>query len=141
MRFLILVIFVSLVASEGRAQSVFQDYYDQMDYLTQRDMIISQNVANADTPGYKPKELKKKGSGDNSVSLKATNPMHFSVDGSNAGYEVSDAEILELKPNGNAVTLENELYKKSENSMRLQEATNMYNKSRGMLKTAILGNK
>ena len=141
MRFVFLILFISFFCAEVRAQSVFQDYYDQMDYLTQRDMIISQNLANADTPGYKPKELKKKGSGDSSVSLKTTNPMHFGVDESASGYEVSDAEILELKPNGNAVTLENELYKKSENSMRLQEATNMYNKSRGMLKTAILGNK
>lgn len=141
MRFVILIMLISFLCVEVKAQSVFQNYYDQMDYLTQRDMIISQNVANADTPGYKPKELKKKGSGDSSVSLKTTDPKHFSMDGSNSGYEVSDAEILELKPNGNAVTLENELYKKSENSIRLQEATNMYNKSRGMLKTAILGNK
>lgn len=139
MRFLVLILSFSIFNS-ANAESVFKDYYDQMEYLTQRDMILSQNIANADTPNYKPKELKKSGARDNSLTLKSTNPMHFGIDDS-SNFELSDAEILEIKPNGNAVTLENEVLKKSENSIRLQEATNMYNKSRSMLKTAILGNK
>lgn len=136
--FYILFLFSPIAAN---ADSVFQDYYDQMDYLTKRDMTLSQNIANSDTPGYKPKELKKRAKDSNSIGLNSTNSMHFSLDGAEGGYEMADADILEIKPNGNAVTLENELFKKSENSMRLQEATNMYNKSRSMLKTAIVGNK
>lgn len=31
----------------------------RMAWLTQRQMVLSQNIANADTPGYKPKDLRK----------------------------------------------------------------------------------
>ncbi|HOO82875.1 MAG TPA: flagellar basal body protein, partial [Alphaproteobacteria bacterium] len=30
----------------------------KMDFLNQRQRVISQNIANTDTPGYRPKDLK-----------------------------------------------------------------------------------
>jgi flagellar basal-body rod protein FlgB len=34
-----------------------QGYRRQLDYLGQRHKVIAENIANADTPGYKPKDL------------------------------------------------------------------------------------
>ena len=113
-------------------------FYDQMKYLSQRDKVLSANIANSDTPNYKPKELRRKGGGDSSMSI--TNSMHMNAD-EDISFDLVDAEVLEIKPNGNAVNLENQLLKKSENSIRLNEATNLYNKSRSMLRTAITGNR
>ncbi len=121
--------------------SELDSFYDQMKFLSQRDRIISENIANADTPKYQPKEIRKKNSGGADLSVAITNSGHMDIEGSVTNYELSKAEILEIKPNGNAVTLENELMKKSENSLRLMEATNLYNKSRMMVRTAIVGNK
>jgi flagellar basal-body rod protein FlgB len=121
--------------------SELDSFYDQMKFLSQRDRVISENIANADTPKYQPKELKKKGKKGVDISMSRTHPSHMDVDSSPVDFELTKAEVLEIKPNGNSVTLENELMKKSENAMRLMESTNLYNKSRGMLKTAVMGNK
>lgn len=121
--------------------SELDSFYDQMKFLSQRDRIISENIANADTPKYQPKEIRKKNSNGADLSVAITHSGHMDIEGSGTNYELSKAEILEIKPNGNAVTLENELMKKSENSLRLMEATNLYNKSRMMVRTAIVGNK
>ncbi len=131
----LLLIPISLQASE------LDSFYDQMRFLAQRDKIISENIANADTPKYQPKDLRKKSSKDADMNMSVTHPGHMDLDGGTGNFELTKAEILEMKPNGNAVTLENEMLKKSENSLRLMEATNLYNKSRLMLKTAINGSK
>ena len=38
--------------------ALFKAIGAKMEYLSQRQNIISQNIANADTPGYQPKDLK-----------------------------------------------------------------------------------
>jgi flagellar basal-body rod protein FlgB len=52
---------------------------------------------------------------------------------------LSTAKILEIKPDGNAVTLENELLKKNQNSVKLNQISNMYSKSKNIMKYAITG--
>ncbi|MDP7142886.1 MAG: flagellar basal body protein, partial [Alphaproteobacteria bacterium] len=37
---------------------LFQGLSAKMRYLNQRQTVISQNIANADTPNYKPQDLK-----------------------------------------------------------------------------------
>ncbi len=138
MRYLLAILLLIPFYSQA---SELDSFYDQMKFLAQRDRVISENIANADTPKYQPKEIRKKNSGGSDLSVTITNSGHMDIEGSSTNYEFSKAEILEIKPNGNAVTLENELMKKSENSLRLMEATNLYNKSRMMVRTAIVGNK
>lgn len=135
------VVFILVMVSTSAQASELNSFYDQMKFLSQRDRIISENIANADSPNYKPKELKRKGGSESDVSMSLTHPSHMDLDVGSGNFELTKAEILEIKPNGNAVTLENELLKKSENSLRLMESTNLYNKSRNMLKTAVVGNK
>lgn len=129
-----------LSSSECLAQGVFDQHFDHIDYLTKRDEILSRNIANADTPKYKPKELKLIGKSSIYLPMSTTSSGHMSLDGI-ANSELVEAPIREVKPNGNAVNLDDELFKKSENATRLQEAMGIYNKSRSMLRTAIRGNK
>jgi flagellar basal-body rod protein FlgB len=121
--------------------SEMDSFYDQMKFLAQRDRIISQNIANADTPQYRPKDIRKSNKDVSGVFVNRTNSMHMDLDDDSTDFELVMADINEIKPNGNAVTLETELLKKSENSLKLMEATNLYNKSRSMLRAAIVGNK
>ncbi len=107
----------------------------ELDYLSARDMILSQNVANADTPKYLPKDLRKPVDLGNNLELSVTNPGHLQIN-KIPNYNVYDSEILEMKPNGNAVTLEHELYKKSENALHFNETSQIYSKARGMLKNS-----
>jgi flagellar basal-body rod protein FlgB len=73
------------------------------------------------------------------IKLDTTNPMHIHAEEKNSKYKLSTAEIVEIKPDGNAVTLENELLKKNQNSVKLHQVSNMYSKAKNMMKYAITG--
>ena len=139
-----IVILVSLIVV-GKTQfcsaSELDEFYEQMQFLTEKDRVISKNIANADTPNYKPKELKRKPKNEEVVKLKRTNPMHFDVEEGMGNFELSNAEIEELKPNGNAVNLDRELFNKGNNALDLQQSTNLYNKTKNLMKYAIEGAK
>ena len=112
---------------------------DYLKYLSERDAVLSKNIANIDTPNYHPKDLEnqKRSSYDN-MDLNVTQQSHIQIN-SDTNFNLVKTEISELKPNNNGVTLEVELMKKSENALSLQETTNLYNKVKGMLKTSITG--
>ena len=134
-------IFSFIKLAVGEDASGLNAYVKHMDYLTQRDMILSKNIANADTPKYLPKDLIEAKNLDSEyvVDLKTTNPMHIHTLEVIEPYKIVNSEILELKPDGNAVTIEHELLKKNETSLRLQETANIYNKSKNMMKFAVTG--
>ncbi|MCF6216551.1 MAG: flagellar basal body rod protein FlgB [Emcibacter sp.] len=128
--------------------SLFSSLSQKMDWLTERQKVLAQNIANANTPGYSPRDLKK-------VSFKAqldqTNAtgglsMQTSQQGHmlGAGAPVSRFEIKEQDshiavraPDGNAVVLEDELIKMADTQMEYATAVNLYRKHVGMLKLAL----
>jgi flagellar basal-body rod protein FlgB len=123
------------------ARNTFDDFYNKMQYLAERDKVLSRNIANADTPNYKPHDLQNKSKRDSGdVTIAKTHSMHMSLD-EESQFELVSADFDEIKPNGNAVSLETELAKKSSNATDLQEIATLYNKARGMLKSAITSNK
>ncbi|MFV9991566.1 MAG: flagellar basal body rod protein FlgB [Candidatus Midichloria sp.] len=105
----------------------FEELTEQLNYLSMKDMVISKNIANANTPNYLPKKVEK-----------PIDTSRLSLDSVTA-ISLSEAEVLELKPNGNGVTVEAELAKKSENSLELKELANLFHKSKSMLQTALSG--
>ena len=118
----------------------FKDFYKQLKFLSQRDRMISKNIANADTPRYLPQDIRNlKASESSGIMLSRTHPSHFDVDDEGIEFEVFNSPVSELKPSGNGVTLEDEMLKKSENAMRLQETVNLYNKAKSILRTSIVG--
>src|ERR1700709_2647693 len=92
---------------------LFSMLRERMTWLNQRQDLLSQNVANADTPGYvardlKPldfeKALRDSGSG---AGMMTTNSRHISLTpGHSAKFEEHDTPDQESNPNGNAVSLE-----------------------------------
>lgn len=139
--FLLIPFYLLLTSFTVANASDLQYYTNHMDYLTQRDMVLSKNIANADTPKYLPKDLKEKPNPDNKfvLDLDVTNPRHINILKIIEPYKIVNGDILELKPDGNGVTIEHELMLKNENSLKLQEIANLYNKSKSMMKYAITG--
>lgn len=96
-----------------------------LDYHSKRHNILASNVANADTPGYRPFEIvrpQKDGQG-------ATMSLHKSRDGHMhaANTLADDAEVLEDRTapvggDGNAVSLDREMAKLSANDIRYDAA-------------------
>lgn len=128
---------IILISSSSFAQTV-SDLNDELKYMAAREMVLSKNIANVDTPNYKPKDIKKKTDPSKTIGLKVTHRGHMQID-QNLDYELIQGEILEIKPNGNAVTAENELAKKNENSIKFNTTSSIIKAVNGMTKTAVRG--
>ena len=120
---------------------------ERMSWLNARQNTLSQNVANADSPGYlarglKPLDfqdmMKKMQGGDNGTSLMTTDARHIGITPSqNSEYAGEDAPDTEASVSGNTVSLEAEMIKVSDTQAQYQAATNIYSKAMSMMLTAI----
>ena len=124
---------------------VFTALTDKMRWHQARQGLLAENVANAETPGYRGRDLaqydfadRASGFSSATVTTSATQPMHFSVSSSEgAAFGAHHMANFEITPEGNGVTLEDEMMKVSTNMMDYQAATSLYQKSIKILKTAM----
>ena len=123
---------------------LFSMLRDRMTWLHQRQDLLSQNVANADTPGYVARDLKPLNFDDtmrnmtSGGSLNITNARHIALSSqTSSAFEDRAAPDTESSPNGNAVSLEMEMIKVSDTQAQFQAASNLYAKAMTMMKTAI----
>lgn len=121
---------------------LFNLMQSNLSYLSSRQTTLAQNVANANTPGYDAKDLKKPNfasvlKAQSSTALTSTNSAHIGGMNVAGNYKSVNTDGFEISPTGNKVVLEDEVFKMSQNSMEYQETTNIYRKMMEMLKTAI----
>lgn len=107
-----------------------------------RQSQLAQNVANADTPGYRARDLlpfsvalERAGP---QVPLRTTRPQHFGSDESLISWDSRDAPDAE-SPNGNTVSLEGQMLKGAETAQSHQLALTVYSQALSILRTAIGG--
>ncbi len=119
---------------------------DRMSWLTARQNVLSQNVANADTPGFMARDLKPldfasmlhKSTRSMAGTLTTDDPHHISVNRtSESGYDDMDTPDNAGTASGNTVSLEEEMIKVSETQADYQAASNLYSKAMQMMRTAI----
>lgn len=120
----------------------------RMSWLSQRQSVLSQNVANADTPGYSAQDLKPvdfeklvhKASAptDFSMSLMVTDPRHIAITASRpSDFDETTSADTEPNPTGNTVSLQEEMIKVADTQAQYTAAANLYAKAVGLLRTAI----
>ena len=119
----------------------------RMQNLSQRQNVIAQNLANSETPGYKAREVSEPSfaglvsSGSISVAkpqVQLTEAMKGlgAIQPAGSGV-VFDKDITETKPDGNNVTLEDQLLKMGQVQADFTAMTNLYRKQISMMKTAL----
>lgn len=114
-----------------------------MQWHQQRQRVLAENVSNADTPNFKPRDLVRPtaealASGTRAtLAVARTNPGHVTFAGGSDAFAVDRRATNETRPTGNAVDLEDEMMKIAANQMDYQAATSLYTRSLGLLKTAI----
>jgi flagellar basal-body rod protein FlgB len=115
----------------------------RMHWHQTRQKLLAENVSNADTPGFQPKDLKvptfaPSGAVTNAslVALR-TDPSHLAGASDRAGEDPRNARRFEITPSGNAVSLEDEMLKVAQNQSDYQLAASLYQKSLSMLRTAV----
>ena len=125
--------------------TLFQMMQTKMGYLSELQDLLSHNIANIDTPGFKPKDLKKLDFKRmamlhaNKLKMRMTSPSH-----SNGTPAMPDdfrsqkmKKTYETSPVENAVVLEEQMAMVAETQLQYQEVTNLYKKTTSMFKTAI----
>jgi flagellar basal-body rod protein FlgB len=112
-------------------------------HASQRNAVIARNVAHADTPGFKAQDVAAFDFGRmvaaTAVQPKGTRPGHV-VGGSPLGrgeVEVADAPAMNEKPNGNSVSLEEQMVLAAETRGDFELAATLYAKHLSLLRTAI----
>lgn len=116
---------------------LFDTAFRRNEWLAQRQSLISANIANANTPGYKAKDIE---SFDDvmrkAMPMSVTDPQHLSV-GDSAGVarnaNTDEAEVLE---SGNNVSLEEEFLKSSDVSRNYSMNTQIIKAFSRMLQSA-----
>lgn len=111
----------------------------KMHWHNDRQNVLAENIANADTPRYKAKDLKALTfEVPQAVAPAQTNAFHLAgFSPGVSGGEAGKANAFETRPSGNSVVLEDEMLKLGDNQGDYQTAVSLYQKSIGLLRTAI----
>jgi flagellar basal-body rod protein FlgB len=114
-----------------------------MQWHQQRQRVLAENVANADTPNYQPRDLVRPtasalaAGARPGVTMVRTNAAHIGFAAGDSNFALDGKGGLETRPSGNAVSLDDEMLRVAQNQMDYQAATSLYTRSLGLLKTAI----
>ncbi len=115
----------------------------RLGYLSERQKLIAQNVANADTPGYQPSDLKAFSFQAHVQAAGAIQPMavtqpgHMQAKGhATPGIKAIKTKDSETTLDGNSVVLEEEMMKMSDARMSYEAAVGFYQKSLNLLRMA-----
>ena len=115
----------------------------RMHWHQERQRVLAENVSNADTPKFQPRDLAplqldRLRSNGTAFALSRTDGQHLAASLSGTS-EFEDARVgnYDVRPTGNAVNLEDEMIKIAANQMDYQAATTLYSRSLGLIKTAV----
>ena len=130
----------------------------RMGYLSERQKVIAQNVANADTPDYQPRDLKaftfkatldQQATGQpyrggpvspgstSGVQMVATSAAHMSPSKPASQWRAPEAADSETTLDGNSVTLEDQMLKMTDARMNYDAAVSFYQKSMSLLSASL----
>jgi flagellar basal-body rod protein FlgB len=104
-------------------------------WIGQRQSILAQNIANANTPGYAARDIRPFSEVLADQTHQAENNSAVPV--SSGAASSSDRAVSGRSLDGNAVTLDEQLEKVAETDTAHQLATNLYKKYVSLFKTAI----
>lgn len=120
----------------------------RMDWASQRQRILSQNISNADTPDYRPKDLNPvdfkqvlRGAMAAPVVVARTNPNHLkgTIPEADPFRDMSQRRTFEASPDGNQVVVEEQMQKVSDTRSSYDTAVTLMQANLKMLSIAVKG--
>lgn len=123
---------------------------ESLGFHSQRQSVLADNIANADTPNFVPRDIDEaqfhralqnelRGSASASVAMATNRPGHITPAGGDSGnrtYRAVSAPDSETTVNGNAVSLEEQMVRAQDNRIRYETALGLYEKSLGLIRMA-----
>lgn len=112
----------------------------RMEWHQERQRVLAENVANADTPNYRPRDLAPPNFEQElvrpAIALARTDPEHIGDDGSDSRFASDDDMHSEVRPGGNSVNHEDEMMKVASNQMDFDAVADLYTRSLALIKLA-----
>lgn len=115
----------------------------RLGWLAERQRVVAENVANADTPGYAARDLAEPAdfaealNGARGVELMRTSGRHIpSAPGATTPFAEQLSPDSETTPDGNSVVVEEQMLRMAESRMAYDAAISFYQKSLNMLRLA-----
>jgi flagellar basal-body rod protein FlgB len=123
---------------------LFEAITRRLAWLSDRQTVLAENVANANTPGYLSKDIKEPDfhalvtGGSSVLQIAATQPGHITTrpDGEVAG---STPDANEVTLDGNGVSIEAQMMKVSDNAADYALTTTLYKQNLALIKMALGG--
>jgi flagellar basal-body rod protein FlgB len=112
----------------------------RLSWLDRRQELLSQNVANTDTPGYHDKDLRPFTAALNqslSPTLAQTDAAHLSGSQDSPWQQDNSARPSERTSDGNSVSLEDQLIKIADTETSHALVTNLYTKYVSLFRLAL----
>jgi len=117
----------------------------RLNWLGQRQEVLAQNIANADTPKYRSKDLKafnfkellRRESAQLNMAANSSNHLSGRQKRIRDFAEDHNKKPFETTPAGNSVVLEEQMAKVGETGASYKMTTNLYSKHLGMIRTAL----
>lgn len=119
-----------------------------MRHLSERQRVIAQNIANSDTPGYRAQELAEPKASFAAMidgRIVTARPHVTLSEGmrrlgarqTSGGALIPDPSISEVKPDGNTVTLEDQVLKMGQIQADYAALTGLYRKQMALVRSAL----
>ena len=122
---------------------MYQALRNRMDWAQERQSLISQNLANVDTPGYRAQDLQElsfrdvlNGSTRQVNASFRTNAAHIGLGSSSSEFDRFNQKTTKTL-DGNAVSLEEEMLKMNETANRDYEMKMIMRKHLDLMKMAL----
>lgn len=116
---------------------------DALLLFERRTQLLSENIANADTPGFKARDIDfdqvLQNTRTETLKMTTTRKNHISLSTQAFSGDVRYREVEQSAADGNTVDLQREKAAFAENSMRYQTTMNIMSRKISGLKTAFRG--
>jgi flagellar basal-body rod protein FlgB len=113
-------------------------------WTDRRQRVLAQNISNADTPHYRPRDITpfaRMLAGVGAPPLARTQPSHLAPPGAGGGAEVArvrvDRRTAEQSPDGNAVSLDEQALKVADTDSAHALALGLHRKLTGLVRIAL----
>ncbi len=122
---------------------LFEALEKRMTWLSDRQSVLAENVANADTPGYVAQDLRPPDfrqilqQSTSQVALATTNPAHITAKRTLADLETKETESGDGDGRGGHVSVEQEMLKVSKTANDYALVATLYRANLGLVKTVL----
>lgn len=116
-----------------------------LNYSSMKQKVVSQNIANVDTPNYKAKDVSFKAAFEQAmgktIEAYRSDSRHFEFAGKNAQQGITVKNSLNYNENGNSVDLDKEMAELATNQIYYNALTERINGKFNSLQSVIRGGK